>query len=399
MAQHRAWQREDTPLSNFSSDQRRFQARMTSWWRRYLACAMLLATAGCIPRAAPPEDYAAPPPPPRIRGDRHPAPPPARAASSDDDMIRTAEIPRSVRQPTPSWVSRGVDPDARTIPDSLYVVRPGETLRTIGNRTGAGSEAIARANDLSAPFLVRAGQRLKIPGGRYHLVRESQSGIAIARAYGVEWSRIADLNDLQPPYVLRNGQRLLLPSRTEIAQMTPEQRAAAFQLDIDDLATGSEPALAKPDEPKPATATPGKPLAKDVAVAEPSRFGGRFAWPVTGAIIGRFGPSGDGRRNDGINIAATRGEDIHAAADGVVAYAGSAIAVYGGLILLKHGDGWITAYGHAEQILVTRGQKVHQGDVIARAGATGSVNKPQLHFEIRDKRAPVDPLRYLPSTR
>jgi murein DD-endopeptidase MepM/ murein hydrolase activator NlpD len=364
---------------------------MTSLWRRYWACAMLLATAGCIPQVAPPEEY------------RRPAPTPASGAESapspEGGTIRTTEIPSSVKQPTPSWVSRAVEPDAKTIPDSVYVVRSGDTIRAIGNRTGAGSEAIAKANAIPAPFMVRTGERLKIPGGRYHLVRGGQSGIAIARAYGVEWSRIADLNDLQPPYVLRNGQRLLLPSNSEMAQMTPEQRAAAFQLDIDDLATGSEPALAKTEQPKPATATPGKPLSRDVAVAEPSRFGGRFVWPLSGGIIGRFGPSGDGRRNDGINIAAERGAEIHAAADGVVAYAGSAIAVYGGLILIKHGDGWITAYGHAEQILVTRGQKVHQGDVIARAGATGSVNKPQLHFEIRDKRTPVDPLRYLPPQR
>jgi murein DD-endopeptidase MepM/ murein hydrolase activator NlpD len=199
--------------------------------------------------------------------------------------------------------------------------------------------------------------------------------------------------------VLRNGQRLLLPSAPEAAQMTVEQRAHAFSLDIDDLATGSEPAIATDAAPKAPTATPKKPLHSDVAIAEPRAFSGKFDWPLSGQIIGRFGPSGDGRRNDGINIAANRGDPIKAAADGVVAYAGSAIAVYGGLILIKHGDGWITAYGHAEQILVTRGQSVHRGDVIARAGATGSVNKPQLHFEIRDKRTPVDPLRYLPAAR
>jgi murein DD-endopeptidase MepM/ murein hydrolase activator NlpD len=316
--------------------------------------------------------------------------------NAGDGTIRTTDIPSSVKQPTPSWLTRSVDADAVTIADSSYVVKNGETIRSIGNRTGAGSEAIAKANNIPAPFMVRAGQRLKIPGGRYHLVRSGQSGIAIARAYGIEWSRIADLNDLQPPYVLRNGQRLLLPSAAETASMTTDQRAQAFNLDIDDLATGSEPALASNAAPKAPTATPKKPLPKDEAVATPATFTGRFQWPLNGAIIGKFGPAGDGRRNDGINIAAERGEEIHAAADGVVAYAGSAIAVYGGLILIKHGDGWITAYGHAEQILVTRGQTVHRGDVIAQAGATGSVNKPQLHFEIRNKRTPVDPLRYLP---
>jgi len=353
-----------------------------------MAVAACIGTAGCIPRVAPPDDYGRPPAPPPARNGTSPYPP--------DNSIRTTDIPSSVKQPTPSWLAKPVAADAVTIADSTYVVKAGETIRSIGNKTGAGSEAIARANAIPAPFVVRTGQRLKIPGGRYHLVRAGQSGIAIARAYGVEWSRIADLNDIQPPYVLRNGQRLLLPSTAEAAQMTPEQRAQAFSLDIDDLATGSEPALASNATPKAPTATPKKPLPRDEPVETPANFSGRFQWPLNGAIIGRFGPAGDGRRNDGVNIAAERGEEIHAAADGVVAYAGSAIAVYGGLILIKHGDGWITAYGHAEQILVTRGQTVHRGDVIARAGATGSVNKPQLHFEIRNKRAPVDPLRYLP---
>lgn len=359
--------------------------------RRWVAIIALCGATGCIPRVAPPENYNRPPPPRRETKPLSTAVP-----NADEGTIRTTDIPSSVQQPTPSWVAKPVTPDAETIPDSTYVVKPGETLRSIGNKTGAGSEAIARANAIPAPFVVRAGERLKIPGGRYHLVRAGQSGIAIARAYGIEWSRIADLNDLQPPYVLRNGQRLLLPSAAETARMTPEQRAQAFSLDIDDLATGSEPALASNAAPKAPTATPRRPLHNDVPVAEPSAFSGRFQWPLTGSIIGRFGPAGDGRRNDGINIAAERGEDIRAAADGVVAYAGSAIAVYGGLILIKHGGGWITAYGHAEQILVTRGQTVHRGDVIARAGATGSVNRPQLHFEIRNKRTPVDPLRYLP---
>ncbi len=366
---------------------------------RWVMAIALLATSGCIPHGAPPESYSdkgygAPPP-----SSRDTRPLSTEVPGSDHKRIRTVDIPNSVKQPTPSWLTRQVSADAQTIPDSVYVVKPGDTIRSIGNRTGAGSEAIARANDIPAPFVMRTGQRLKIPGGRYHLVREGQSGIAIARAYGIEWSRIADLNDLQPPYVLRNGQRLLLPSAPETAHMSVEQRAHAFSLDIDDLATGSEPAIATDAAPKPPTATPRKPLHTDVAIAEPRAFSGKFDWPLSGQIIGRFGPSGDGRRNDGINIAANRGDPIKAAADGVVAYAGSAIAVYGGLILIKHGDGWITAYGHAEQILVTRGQTVHRGDVIARAGATGSVNKPQLHFEIRDKRTPVDPLRYLPVAR
>lgn len=343
-----------------------------------------LALGGCIPRVGPPEDWS------------------ASSARVPPDSAGTApastEPPPSVpHQPTPAWVARRVVPDARAVVGSTYVVRPGDTIRSIGNRTGAGSEAIARANHLAPPFTVRVGQRLTVPGGRYHLVKAGETGLAIARAYGASWSEVATLNDLQPPYILRNGQRLLLPGASEVASMSLESRARAFQIDIDDLVTGSEPAIPPSAAPAKPTLSPAKPVPASKPVAEPPRFAGRFDWPLSGAILQRFGPASGGRRNDGINIAADRGDPVRAAADGVVAYAGSAISVYGGLILIKHGDGWITAYGHAEKLLVTRGQAVKRGDVIARAGATGSVNRPQLHFEIRDKRTPVDPLRYLPA--
>jgi murein DD-endopeptidase MepM/ murein hydrolase activator NlpD len=122
----------------------------------------------------------------------------------------------------------------------------------------------------------------------------------------------------------------------------------------------------------------------------------RFAWPVEGRILSGFGPKAGGRYNDGVNIKATAGAPVRAAADGVVAYAGDALEGFGGLVLLKHGDGWVTAYAHNEELLVARGQTVKRGDIVARAGSTGSVDEPQLHFEIRRGRTPVDPLRHLP---
>jgi murein DD-endopeptidase MepM/ murein hydrolase activator NlpD len=358
---------------------------VTSWRGSLIAIGGACALAGCIPHGRQPEAYQGPAVP-------EPSTQVQSRGEADHDIADQA-----VRQPAPAWTARKVQPNAQTIPSSLYVVKPNETLRAIGNRTGVGSEAIARANALTAPYAVHEGQKLKIPGGRYHLVSQGETGVAIAHAYGVPWSEVVTLNDLQPPYILRNGQRLALPSSTDVAKMSVDQRAAAFRLDIDDLATGSEPAIARNAVPAAPTRTAKRPMPAEKAVAEPTRFAGRFDWPLAGQIIGRFGPAGDGKRNDGINIAASKGDPIHAAADGVVVYAGSAIAVYGGLILIKHGDGWITAYGHADKILVTRGEAVKRGDVIAKAGATGSVNKAQLHFEIRNKRTPVDPLRYLPT--
>ena len=343
----------------------------------FATIALALMLSGCIPGS---RHAAAPsPPPPRPVAPPAPLPP----APPPEPVI-------IIPAPPPAWQAKPVVPNAVDVRSSIYMVAPGNTLRGIAEKTGAASEAIARANKLAAPFVIRPGQKLRIPSGRYHRVGKGESGIAIARAYGVDWSRVATMNMLAEPYILRDNQRILIPSRAEVATMTLEQRAAAFRLDIDDLITGGEPALATRAKPARHPASPTVPL------AEPNRFAGRFAWPLTGPIVRRFGRLGGGRQNDGINIGAAEGTPILAAADGVVAYVGSEVAAFGGLILLRHGDGWLTAYGHAEELLVKRGQSVKRGQIIARAGETGSATEPQLHFEIRQGRKPVNPLEHLP---
>lgn len=374
----------------------RGETRLGAGGALLLALAFGLPLTGCIPPGAPPPGYGRPPPPysPPQR-----ARPPRRAQPAEEQAppaIRTTRLPASLPQAAPAWVARKVTPDAQTVAAQSYIVRPGDTLGAIARRTGAGLYAIAAANGLSQPYTVMVGQRLAIPGGRYHQVREGETGIAIARAYGVEWSRIVALNDLEEPYILRTGDRLLLPSDAEVASMSIEDRAAAFHLDIDDLITGGEPAIDESQRPATPSASTRRTLPSEAAVAPPARFAGRFDWPFEGRILSSFGPHGNGRRNDGINIAADKGDPIRAAADGVVAYVGDEIAVYGGLILIKHGQGWITAYGHADALLVKRGQSVKRGEIIGRAGDTGSVDRPQLHFEIRKGRTPVDPLSQLP---
>lgn len=272
-------------------------------------------------------------------------------------------------------------PDAVEIAASTVTVVPGDSLSRIAARSRSAVGAIAAANNLEPPYRLEPGQVLQIPAGRYHTVKSGETGIAIARAYGVKWSEVVSANRLTPPYTLRVGEKLRLPSRQAVAAMTLEQRAAAFTIDIDDLITGDTPA--------------GE--SKAVAVKEPTAFGGRFGWPIEGGrLLSGFGPKPGGRYNDGINLKATQGTPIRAAADGVVAYAGDGIAGFGGLVLLKHGDGWVTAYAHAEELLVERGDKISKGDIIARVGNTGSVDEPQLHFEIRRGRAPVDPIKHLP---
>jgi murein DD-endopeptidase MepM/ murein hydrolase activator NlpD len=116
-----------------------------------------------------------------------------------------------------------------------------------------------------------------------------------------------------------------------------------------------------------------------------------FVVPVSGRIIAGFGRTASGERNDGINIAAATGTPIHASADGVVTYAGNELKGYGNLILIKHGDTYVTAYAHTNSIGVARGQRVAKGDVIGTVGQTGDVTQPQLHFEIRRNMKPIDP--------
>ncbi len=350
-----------------------------------LLCALGLA--GCIPAATAP----APRTQPAV------APPPVvRTVDTGDFERRTlGEVIGGDARPT--WSLKAVTPDARDVAASIYTVRRGDTLRAIGAMTGAGSEMIAIENDLAPPYTLYPGQQLRIPGGLYHRVATGETGIGIAQAYGVDWGEIVTMNALSEPYILRVGQRLRLPRYAKPlapAEVDVAARAAAFKLGIDDIVTGSQPALAARDRPATASAAPRKPIT--TAVAPPATFSGRFRWPISGPILAKFGPIAPGKISDGINIGAAKGTPIHAAADGVVAYAGDQIAVYGGLILIDHGGGWMSAYGHAGRIDVQRGQAVKAGDVIALAGASGQVQAPQLHFQLRKNRIPVDPLKQLP---
>lgn len=350
--------------------------------RRWAALTLGLLLGGCIPATDRPARTPYPPPPAPA-----PAPPPARAS---DGIVQKLPAPR------PAWESRPVTPDAQTVAEQHYVVQSGDTLGSIAERTGAGITVIAAANGLAAPgYVVRTGQRLAIPGGRYHLVRQGQTGIAIARAYGVEWSRIVAANDLVEPYVLRTGQRVLIPGGDRPSSAA--ERAAAFRLDIDDIITGGEPAIAANQRPAEAVATPRRVLPATTAVSAPVAAPGGFLWPVDGPVVKRFGAGASGERNDGIEIGAPPGTAIRATAGGTVAYVGDAITALGGLVIIKHGGGWISVYGHASRLLVQRGQAVGRGEKIALSGDTGYADRPEVHFELRRGRGPVDPLAHLPA--
>ena len=144
-------------------------------------------------------------------------------------------------------------------------------------------------------------------------------------------------------------------------------------------ATGYTPTYAYREEPRRAVAPAGN---------------ASFAWPVNGDVISGFGVAGNGERNDGINIATRMNAPIRASASGTVHYADK-LNGYGNLVLIKHSNGYVTAYAHADRLLVSSGDFVAKGQVIGYAGQTGDVNSPQVHFEIRNGTKPVDPERLL----
>jgi len=297
------------------------------------------------------------------------------------------------------WEAHPSEGNVIDVPGGTYTVQSGDTLRSIGLKTGVGWETLARVNQLDPPYTPPVGTQLTVPAGRYHIVKAGESGIAIARAHGVHWSEIVALNGLAEPYVIHTDQRLMLPagraenvrmpSSAPIQSLSPdiEARAAAFSLD--DVVTGGGEPAQDLNPPRSARApqerpTPQRPLAPNVPVAPPHHFaGGGFSWPLNGSVVGKYGAGG----GQGINIAAPSGSLILAAANGLTAFVGN-VANYGGIIIVTHGDGWMTVYSHVAKVSVTRGTPVHRGQVI---GITGGEGSGRLHFEIRQHKTPIDP--------
>lgn len=228
-----------------------------------------------------------------------------------------------------------------------------------------------------------------VPGGRRHIVKAGETGLGIARAYGVPWGRIAEANRLDREAVIRVGQALFIPTGGQAAARPGQRPAsgAAFESSMDDVISGASVASGAPGRPATRPSAPPPP-----AVQVPA-----LSWPVDGRVIlSGFGPKPGGRVNDGINIKALRGGTVRAAADGEVIYVGDAIEGFGLLMLVRHAGGVVTAYGHLEDALADRGDKVQRGQPIARAGSSGEAKEPQLLFQVRQGRRALNPTLYLP---
>lgn len=318
----------------------------------------------------------------------------------------------------------------------IVEVTAADTAATLSQGFGVPVSVILEANGLSRPEQVRAGQRLVIPTYVYrdtpaeaeepsrpetaeagasaatglgappttldeqrregrHTVKSGETLFSIARANGVSSEAIARLNNLPADGTVRVGQVLRIPAASGAAPAeprAPETQVATADPSADAGATMTDAA------PEPPAATTGTDVASLPPASDP--VPGRtvaegFRWPVTGRIITGFGPQPDGGRNDGINLAVPAGTPIHASESGTVIYAGNELEGYGNLVLVQHADDWVSAYAHAESLKVKRGDRVERGQVIASVGATGAVDTPQLHFELRKRSKPVDPLPHL----
>ena len=300
---------------------------------------------------------------------------------------------------------------------SEHVVEPGETLNGIANRAGVDRDRIITANNLEPPYLIRVGQKLKIPGkgatraiaarasaassssgpGSY-VVKAGDTLGGIANRESVPRILIAEANRLEPPYVLRVGQKLLIP-RTR--HHTVKEGDTGFAIAMDYGVPWSQIAVANglaEDGPLPL----GKRLLIPTVLAQPERpattpASSAFAWPLKGDLRRKYASrDGAGDYHDGIDILADKGTAVRAARAGTVIFADDEPNQFGKLVIVDHGGGWHSIYGSLDRITVKKGESIKQGERLGLVGNTSVTRETELHFELRRDGKPVDPLAQLP---
>ena len=277
-----------------------------------------------------------------------------RALSPGQQLI----IPRQstvVATPAPAVAPPVSKPVAAvTAPPTVHVVNHGDTLLSIAHRNHVSVAELARANNLDRSAKLSLGMKLNVPGAK---TAKTAAAASAAPAVATFPAAVA-------------------PPAGKMAAAVPQQSVRMAQ------ATGNveEPAAAEAPAVKPSEATGALPT---------------FRWPVRGKVITTYGAKTNGKSNDGINLAVPEGTPVKAAEDGVVAYSGNELKGYGNLVLVRHANGYVTAYAHASELLVKRGDTIKRGQIIAKSGQSGEVGSPQLHFEIRKGSSPVDPLQFL----
>jgi murein DD-endopeptidase MepM/ murein hydrolase activator NlpD len=358
---------------------------------------------------------------------------------ADSDFDAAASEPSNAPFKKKRTATRYSEPAEASEGGATVTVKPGNTLYSIARANGVSVRQLASANGIEAPYSVKLGQKLVVPGrttakapdtpesdladaeaapapkpvkaGGRHQVASGETLYSLGRKYGVSPFAIADLNGLSHDKSLSVGQSLRIPAggkrviaKAPVEEQAGEERIASADEGIEAPAPVKLPKQKSADKIAPsaeeipeAEAQPRQAETQQAELpANPGVPGMR--WPVKGRVISEFGPKANGMKNEGINIAVPEGTGVRAAEGGVVAYAGNELKGYGNLVLVRHQGGWVTAYAHNKELFVKRGDTVKRGDVIAKAGQTGSVSSPQLHFEVRKGATAMDPMKFLNST-
>jgi murein DD-endopeptidase MepM/ murein hydrolase activator NlpD len=281
-------------------------------------------------------------------------------------------------------------------------VKKGQTINEIAKEQGVPIKEIKRVNSLKSYDNIGAGQIIKVPIGRYRFVKENETLESIARIYDIDLDVIAKANGLLPVSVVYAGEYIKIPDTNK--SFVENQKYRHIDFDFSEIEEKDQQTIADVtanDEYDKKQAL-GMVLGKDNDSAAPeyvasSKFfknktpinSSNFIWPLQGKVIKKY-EGDDGISNEGINIAAKHGEKVKAAANGEVLYVGDK-ANYGKLIILRHNNGYMTAYAHLDKILVKKGQMVNQGTHIATVGNSGDVDISQLQFSIKKGTHTINP--------
>lgn len=289
---------------------------------------------------------------------------------------------------------------ARTpVPGGSYVVAKGDTLYSIAFRKGVDFRDLAQWNGVAAPYTIWPGQRLTLSPGHAATSQPAASSQAIASTtMPSDRSSTPMRSTTASPSAPSAGAPVFEPVASDshaiaTVPVEPPKVMAPLPRTAVPAASTTTPVVPVAGVPVPVKAPP-PPAAPATLPPGPSRAvsGVKWGWPADGTLASRF------RSADaipGIEIAGKPGSSIRAAADGVVVYSGNGLVGYGELVIIKHNDSFLSAYGHNSKRLVKEGQRVSAGQVIAEMGSTGA-SRTELEFQIRKDGNPVDPMEYLP---
>ena len=332
----------------------------------------------------------------------------ARIAPKRPSIYREPRVPAVTHepdQPVPQATPAAYTPPADVAVAAFYTVDSGDTLSSIARSHGATIGALARENDMKPPFTIIPGQKLALPpeAGKVSFaapaekprldtapaletivsVPQTSGTVATAPRMPADEPEVAVVIPVKIP-----REKPLV--ETETASIGPRTMVDTEPQQV----VITEPVVRAPEQVEEQEVA-ALPRITNQLAPPPSDAPLSFSWPVTGPVVQRFGELPTGGRNDGINIAVREGARVRAAEGGMVAYAGNELGGFGNLLLVRHRNGWVTAYAHNSEMLVQKGDVVTKGQVIALAGQSGSVDEPQLHFEVRDGVTPMDPMSVL----